>query len=163
MKPNPQPLHIVETSNKLARTLARPFIIHWPERGVAVGKRHARKTFAVNFFRYKAGYVEIHITGARCSKKDQFSRKIGVRVVTGRLKKMEEMLVNKTTDLHAYWAANPFSNILSSTSQLDSPIFRNLSVPEDVRKYVKEIYARFIKETTEPLPAPEPVVTPTPV
>ena len=60
--------------------LLRPYMIHYTPKS----KRHSRKTFAVNFDTNGM----IYVAATRCSKNDQFSRKRGSQIASGRLDKM---------------------------------------------------------------------------
>lgn len=140
-KKAPQPLHIGVMADKQGRkfdTLLRPFVIHYPAKGIIPANRTARKTFAINFMN-----EEILIACTRCSKKDQYSRKIGLRVAVGRLKKLQEnYLVNGSYD-PVFIAANPFAKIVSVPTALTTRVFETCTIPAEVLKYALEIYERF--------------------
>jgi len=142
-KKAPQPLCIVEICDNEGRgfkTLARPWVIHYPAKGTKAGNRMAKKTFAVNFM---DEYILIACT--RCSKKDQYSRKIGLAVAVGRLDKLQNnYLVHGAGDL-VYHEKNPFARAISY-SQLNNRVFETCSIPAEVESYIRDIYTRFRKE-----------------
>lgn len=124
-------------------TLEKPFVIHYPGRNKNVSSRHARKTFALNFFNNT-----VLITVARCSKKDQFCRRIGNNVATGRLKMLTEDYLsnNGYSDIPL---SQPFCRMTKIEDIWNRPsvVFKECTIPEDVVLYIKEIYSRFTKQT----------------
>lgn len=127
--------------------LEKPFIIHSKQvyiNNIPVSnKRRPRKTFAFNV----ASNGSIIISIARCSKKDQFCRKIGKQVALGRL--------------YRYVADDRCDSNIISTNIKNLPIIlglvqgsnkksyrwpaKNFSIPLDVIEYIYNVSSDFMK------------------
>lgn len=108
--------------------LERPYIIHY----IPTSKRKTRKTFAVNFD--SEGVV--HVAVARCSKKDQFSRKLGRTIAVGRL---NTYLQDPFRRSHAD-SFFPEDYLGHSYESLSS----KFSIPKDVIEYIMNVKKKFL-------------------
>lgn len=122
----PDRFRVISTKNWYGQPvirLERPYIIHYRPKS-----KKAAKTFAVIFDSNGATFMG----AARCSKKDNYNKKLGKTIAIGRLQSLLEG-----------------NNQKYACACLGNDFLCGLSVPRDIISYISDIRSRFLEFVNE--------------